>query len=786
MEFNPEIYSTAEGFSHWLFVFAALAAVLLLLAFVLSLLSRGAKGPELFGTAVVSSTKDLVGISLKRIMAIAGLTFKEAIRRKALFVFVVFCIMFMFAGWFLTRGGDKPQLQVKLYISFVLTSITWLLLTVMLLLSCWGIPEDIRLRSLHTVVTKPTRRVEIVIGRIFGFSGIGLLVLGVMSVAGYVWIQRQLTDRQKNVLTCRVPIYGPLEFLSDTGQPNESGVNVGDVWKHRSYISGTSQARAIWTFEGLTRDRIGENGLELESNFEAFRTHKGNMEAGGLLGQYTLVNNRRAEAFAEIAASNNFQAAANDLRLGLYQNAADALRTLGNKLQSNQVEFARPQTGQIKQGTARRKGELEILSGGLQLASETINGLQSASGEEWVFEVSKAFSDCEIAARDQIAMGQSAGDYSVLGRAVIALSQKIEEHQASMREHLSRLSVPLPSFVVKEYRFGENRLEVPRLLTFVANNEDIKRFLTKHISELSEAGQLVEQGALPDDLEDRLADGELLTSENAIQVAAILRELVADGGIVVQDEPLTLAIQGEQLAPPEGTSLFSVMHKLVEAGRLSAEDGWELSADLNEDMINEGQLRVEVACLSTGQFLGMARPDLFIRLPDRPFASGYFKAVASIGMMMALIVTIGVCASCFVKGPIAIFLTLSLLIVGQPISYEFIEQLVDQQVEGGGFVEAVIRMQKQLAPSVPLGVNENVEKVVNFIDEKVIFGALRLVKNIIPQFGHYTSGTRFVENGFDVPFDACLKPGILTLFGFVIPCILIGFISLRFRELEAK
>ena len=777
MEFNPEIYSTIEGLSHWLFVFAALAAVLLLLAFVLSLLSRGAKGPELFGAAVVSSIKDLLGISLKRIMAIASLTFKEAIRRKALFVFVVFCIMFMFAGWFLTRGGDKPQLQVKLYISFVLTSITWLLLTVMLLLSCWGIPEDIRLRSLHTVVTKPTRRVEIVIGRIFGFSGIGLLVLGVMSVAGYVWIQRQLSERQKDVLTCRVPIYGPLEFLSDTGQPNESGVNVGDTWKYRSYIAGTSQARAIWNFEGLTNDKIGEDGLELESNFEAFRTHKGNMETGGLIGQYTLVNNRRAEAFAEIAASNNFQAAANELRLGRYQNAAEALRTLGNKLQSNQIEFARPQTGQIKQGSARRKGELEILSDGLKIASETIGGLDSASGQEWVFEVTKAFTDCEIAARDQIAMGQSAGDYSVLGRAVVALSEEIEEHQGSMREHLSRLTVPLPSFVVKEYRFGENRLEVPRLLTFAANNEDIKRFLTKHVSKLSEASQLVEQGALPDDLEDRLADGELLTSENAIQVAAVLRELVTEGGLVIQDD---------RLVPPEGTSLFSVMHQLVEDGRLSAEDGWELSADLNEDLINEGQLRVEVACLSTGQFLGMARPDLFIRLPDRPFASGYFKAVASIGMMMVLIVTIGVCASCFVKGPIAIFLTLSLLMVGQPISYQFMEQLVDQQVEGGGFVEAVIRMAKQLNPSVPLGINENVEKVVNFIDEKVIFGALRLVKNIIPQFGHYTSGTRFVENGFDVPFDACLKPGILTLFGFVIPCILIGFISLRFRELEAK
>lgn len=232
--------------------------------------------------------------------------------------------------------------------------------------------------------------------------------------------------------------------------------------------------------------------------------------------------------------------------------------------------------------------------------------------------------------------------------------------------------------------------------------------------------------------------------------------------------------------------MFAVTNQLVTDGRLSAEDGWELTASLNGDLIHNGSLRVEVACLSTGQFLGMARPDLFIRLPDRPFASGYFKAVASIAMMMVLIVTIGVCASCFVKGPIAIFLTLTLLIIGQPDAYGFMEQLIEQQVDGGGFVEAVIRMGKQLNPSVPLGINENVEKVVNFIDEKVIFGGLRLVKNIIPQFGHYTMGTRFVENGFDVPFDACLKPGILTLLGFVIPCILIGFVSLRFRELEAK
>ena len=228
------------------------------------------------------------------------------------------------------------------------------------------------------------------------------------------------------------------------------------------------------------------------------------------------------------------------------------------------------------------------------------------------------------------------------------------------------------------------------------------------------------------------------------------------------------------------------MHRVVADGRLSAADSWELTADLYDDLIHDGQLRVEVACLSAAQYLGMAKPDLFIRLPDRPFASGYFKALGVIAMLMMLIVTMGVASSCFVKGPVSIFLTLTLLMIGQPVAYEFMESLVDKQVEGGGFVESLIRMGTQQNQQAPLGLNENVEKLIKFVDEEVIFGGLRMVKNIVPQLGVYTEGRRFVENGFDVPWGSCLLPALFTLLGFVIPCVLIGFVSLRFRELEAK
>ena len=884
MEFNPEIFNSASGLLHWATVGSSVTAIFLLVGLVVSCLRHGFfAGFDRFGRSLKTVWEDtgalivcvaivlgylfawryttlgdrwptqywqwgLIGLVaflflvlwlgtglVKRTMAIAKLTFKEAIRRKALMVFVVFCILFMFAGWFLAGSADRPQLRVKSYISFVLTAITWLLLMVMLLLSCWGIPEDIRLRSLHTVVTKPTKRIEIVLGRIFGFTAIGLLVLTVMGVTGYIWIQRQLDDGQKELLTCRVPVYGPLEFLSDTGQPEEVGINVGDMWKHRSYISGTSQARAIWEFDGITKERLqrdepvfadragalsswlvepgaaveqgdviaevsGSGGtkqqvlaaasgvfkeslvssggdvdpdiaiamisaefLELESNFEAFRTHKGNMKTGGLIAQYMLVRNDRAKAFADIASSNNFQRAANELRRGQYQNAADSLRLLGNKLEANQIEFAR--------------GELRELADAFQKAGNVIGSLSGQETEGWVFDVSDAFRVVGTEASDAASFGEAAGDYTLLGGEIIKLSEQVETHQAELREHLARLSVPLPSFVVREYRFGENVLQVDPEITFSANNEDIARFLSAHLTNLSEAGKLVENGELVEDLAEQLYENNLLTIENADQAATVVQQLVQSGDLTIEDS---------KLVPAEGASMFSVVSAAVTDGRLSADDGWELTANLFEDLVtDEGKLRVEVACLSAGQYLGMAKPDLFVRLPDREFASGYFKAIASIGMMMMLIVTFGVCASCFVKGPVAIFLTLSVLVIGQPFAYDFMTDLVNERVEGGGFVEALIRMAKQQNPQVPLGINETVEAVVKAVDRGIFWG-LNLVKNIIPQFDSFTQGTRFVENGFDVPFGSCIARCIATLFGFLLPCVLVGFISLRFRELEAK
>ncbi len=303
MTFNPEPFQLVPALLTWLVVFAACGLLVALATAAVGLLTGGPRGMGRALGALGGALADLFRTSPGRVGALAALTFRESVRRRALLVFVIFALLFMFAGWFLSKPGDRPELQVQVLVAFVLTTITYLVLVPMIFLACFGIPEDIRRRSLHTIVTKPVRRGEVVLGRILGYVGIATLVLVVMGVVGFLWIDRQVPDEARSALVSREPIYGSLTFRGQEGEVMARGVNVGDIWAFRSYIPGATKARGIYTFGGVTpaamtdvvlrNARTGEEQAEqrlrLESNFEAFRTYKGDMTRG-LFVQYAYVN----------------------------------------------------------------------------------------------------------------------------------------------------------------------------------------------------------------------------------------------------------------------------------------------------------------------------------------------------------------------------------------------------------------------------------------------------------------------------------------------------------------
>jgi hypothetical protein len=122
-------------------------------------------------------------------LALAGLAFQEAIRRRVLAAVAVFMVILLFAGWFLDPSSQDPA---KLYLSFVMTATTYLVLLMALFLSVFSLPTDIAKHTIYTIVTKPVRQSEIVLGRILGFAAICTIVLALMGVLSYVFVVRLL------------------------------------------------------------------------------------------------------------------------------------------------------------------------------------------------------------------------------------------------------------------------------------------------------------------------------------------------------------------------------------------------------------------------------------------------------------------------------------------------------------------------------------------------------------------------------------------------------------------
>jgi hypothetical protein len=170
---------------------AAVLSVLALAAgFLIALVRYGPlKAGDLTYRVVINGLKELTRISPRKIWALARLAMKESLRRQVVIALVIFFLILIFAGWFLKTDYQDPA---KLLFRFVLTATTYLVLLMALLVSCFSLPTDFKTKTIYTVVTKPVRSGDIVLGRILGFTIVGTVLLAIMAVCGYVFVIRSL------------------------------------------------------------------------------------------------------------------------------------------------------------------------------------------------------------------------------------------------------------------------------------------------------------------------------------------------------------------------------------------------------------------------------------------------------------------------------------------------------------------------------------------------------------------------------------------------------------------
>lgn len=345
--------------------FLAYAGLLIVFSVIIGyLLASARSGPgQAFARlrqAIRSGWKDLRAMSWRRVLALARLAAKESLRRYVIVVFVVFVTILLFAGWYLDVRSDNPA---RLYLSFVLKSTNFLVVLLAIFLSAFSLPTDIKNKTIYTVVTKPVRPWEIVLGRILGFVAIGTCILLAMLVVSYFFVRRGLNHRhvadvatvqesadedgweggtslaahhrhQMNVdtdglgetdarmghshlasragdgkmsigppvggLEARVPIYGKLRFLNRAGQPTDRGINTGNEWSYRGFVEGKTLSAGIFRFEDLESRDFPEE-LPIEMTLRVFRTYTGRIEEG-IMGTMRILNGNPAVHEAALSA----------------------------------------------------------------------------------------------------------------------------------------------------------------------------------------------------------------------------------------------------------------------------------------------------------------------------------------------------------------------------------------------------------------------------------------------------------------------------------------------------
>jgi ABC-type transport system involved in multi-copper enzyme maturation permease subunit len=242
------------------------------------------------GAVFVPFLAGVTRLRFRRIWGIAKLSFKEAIRRRVLWAFSALLLVFLFASWYL---NPKAEDQVRLYVGVVSFVITWLLVLTASLLGCFSIPTDLRQQTIHTVVTKPVERYEIVLGRFLGFTLLMTIVLAVMTALSFVYISREVVpEAREESFKARIPIFGDLKVLSrKEGRIQEHGKSVGREWGYREYISGGDRdEKATWVFSDLPSDLAKRDKVRCEFSFDIFRTSKGKYENRGVQCSFTFMN----------------------------------------------------------------------------------------------------------------------------------------------------------------------------------------------------------------------------------------------------------------------------------------------------------------------------------------------------------------------------------------------------------------------------------------------------------------------------------------------------------------
>lgn len=147
--------------------------------------------------AIFFGLRDFSQFSIKRIWAISSVCFSESIRRRVLWITPLAIVGVMIVTQ-LQRPLDEQD-AIRQTTKFCLFTTGLVVMIVTILLACTSLPKEIENRVIFTIVTKPTTRLEIVLGKTLGFARVSAAILLIMGLFTVVYLKVRAWNLERDI-----------------------------------------------------------------------------------------------------------------------------------------------------------------------------------------------------------------------------------------------------------------------------------------------------------------------------------------------------------------------------------------------------------------------------------------------------------------------------------------------------------------------------------------------------------------------------------------------------------
>ena len=660
--------------------------------------------------------RDVIRFSLGRTRAIGSVCYAESIRRRVLWLIPLAIVGVMMVSQF-QRPLDEQD-SIRQTTKFCIFASGMLVTITTIILACTSIPKEIENRVIYTIVTKPTTRLEIILGKIGGFAAVSATILLIMGLFTWTFVEyRQWTmlgDIRQRLASGSVPEAAAptLQYYADNGLLNAREYQLpGDLqmFSRRPdpssalrWMYGAGEQSFIVPFDLSVTDV--EGGQSPDTVGLVVLTHFADWEQRKLTEE-------EARQAAQLSATT--QPASPTGILGPGVPATTPADTGVVNPPFFQVEILRDDQSTLIASSQLNKGQATYLPGkdrpGVTLLAEPMAMAMARSGRIYV-------------AVTPISVGT---EFAVGTKPVVLM---IPPRQPG--EH--------PRFIDPAKDAFGNIL--PPLVRGRSGS----------------AGQQLRGDKVNSPLAIATFRGVKVQPDAKGNVTLELRCVIERSGDTPQ----------EMEQPTQVQLLVKSLKTGVQAQRLvPVESRRSIFVTVPADSVAGGDFDVAIRCATTGHWVSVNDSSLQLCSADKGFTQNLAKSYLVLWLLSLLVIIISIFCSTFVSWPIAVVLTLVLL-----LGHWGVEQLSDVARPGVGR-QVASDLFRGATPPVLETVNRSVEALNQF---------MTTVAKILPDVSRFVVMDD-IDRGVSMPLSRLYDP-LLVLAAFGLPVIMLSYVFLRRKE----